>query len=413
MCKVSLSIIVPFKNAEKYLDACINSILEQTYGDYELILIDDGSIDNSLKICERYSEIDQRIKILNNREKGLVNSRKTALMHAEGEYIGFVDADDWIDSDMYEVLMANAINMDADMVCSGLYRQFSDHKEYVGNTIEAGAYLENDIKNRIWTNMIYNGNYFQMGVRPNLVNKIIKRDMLEEIQMSVPTQITNGEDAAVVFPLLMKCKKLVLLDKAFYHYRQHNESMSKVIDDDEMLGRLKVLYKHLVSFVQDIDDNYKPCLQSQLDMYISNLLVQKCLYIYDDDKCQEIYGYNPSEKIKLTSFGQIDMTKKICIYGAGSFGKQIFSYLNQISNELMVVDKNSEFYRSQGLNVYDVDEIKEFRPDVILVALMDFGKAEEVRRNLLELGFENEVIRCLNIDYISNPGVLNNILSDY
>ena len=64
--------------------------------------------------------------------------------------------------------------------------------------------------------------------------------------------------------------------------------MSKVIDDDEMLGRLKVLYKHLVSFVQDIDDNYKPCLQSQLDMYISNLLVQKCLYIYDDDKCQEI-----------------------------------------------------------------------------------------------------------------------------
>lgn len=310
MCKVSLSIIVPFKNAEKYLDACINSILEQTYGDYELILIDDGSIDNSLKICERYSEIDQRIKILNNREKGLVNSRKTALMHAEGEYIGFVDADDWIDSDMYEVLMANAINMDADMVCSGLYRQFSDHKEYVGNTIEAGAYLENDIKNRIWTNMIYNGNYFQMGVRPNLVNKIIKRDMLEEIQMSVPTQITNGEDAAVVFPLLMKCKKLVLLDKAFYHYRQHNESMSKVIDDDEMLGRLKVLYKHLVSFVQDIDDNYKPCLQSQLDMYISNLLVQKCLYIYDDDKCQEIYGYNPSEKIKLTSFGQIDMTKK-------------------------------------------------------------------------------------------------------
>jgi hypothetical protein len=148
-------------------------------------------------------------------------------------------------------------------------------------------------------------------------------------------------------------------------------------------------------------------------MYISNLLVQKCLYIYDDDKCQEIYGYNPSEKIKLASFGQIDMTKKICIYGAGSFGKQIFSYLNQISNELMVVDKNSEFYRSQGLNVYDVDEIKEFRPDVILVALMDFGKAEEVRRNLLELGFENEVIRCLNIDYISNPGVLNNILSDY
>lgn len=65
------------------------------------------------------------------------------------------------------------------------------------------------------------------------------------------------------------------------------------------------------------------------------------------------------------------------------------------------------------MNVYDVDEIKEFRPDVILVALMDFGKAEEVRRNLLELGFENEVIRCLNIDYISNPGVLNNILSDY
>ena len=104
-----VSIIVPIYNAEKKLRRCVESILSQTFSDFELILVNDGSIDNSLKICEKYALNDKRIKIISQENKGIVSARKKGIENSTGEYIIFVDSDDWIDLKMVDKLYNKAI----------------------------------------------------------------------------------------------------------------------------------------------------------------------------------------------------------------------------------------------------------------------------------------------------------------
>ena len=111
-----LSIIVPIYKIEEFLRQCVESILAQSFQDFELILVDDGSPDSCPEICEQYAEKDSRIKVIHKLNGGLVSARKAGLKAASGEYIGYVDGDDWIEPDFYEKLMRKAMNFDADIV---------------------------------------------------------------------------------------------------------------------------------------------------------------------------------------------------------------------------------------------------------------------------------------------------------
>ena len=101
-----LSVIVPVYNTEKYLRECIDSILAQTFGDFELLLVDDGSTDSSGAICEEYAQMDERIRVIHQKNAGATVARRNGVSHAGGEYITFVDSDDWISRDMYAAMMA-------------------------------------------------------------------------------------------------------------------------------------------------------------------------------------------------------------------------------------------------------------------------------------------------------------------
>ena len=115
-----ISIIVPVYNVEKYLERCIESIVNQTYKDIEIILVDDGSPDNCPVICDRYAEKDNRIKVIHKQNGGLINARKSGLEIAQGDYIGFVDSDDWIEPEMYEYFAQMINKYSPDMVLSCL-----------------------------------------------------------------------------------------------------------------------------------------------------------------------------------------------------------------------------------------------------------------------------------------------------
>lgn len=119
-----LSIIVPIYKIEDYLPQCIESILAQNYFEFELILVDDGSPDGCPGICDDYTKRDSRIKVLHKANGGLVSARKAGLQIAQGEYIGYVDGDDWIESDFYERLMEKAEENNADIVASGFIKKF-------------------------------------------------------------------------------------------------------------------------------------------------------------------------------------------------------------------------------------------------------------------------------------------------
>ena len=116
-----ISIIVPIYKVEKYINKCVDSILHQTYDELEIILVDDGSPDNCPAICDEYAKKDSRIQVIHKQNGGLINARKSGLEIAKGEYIGFVDGDDWIEPEMYELFARQIKKYSPDMVISDFY----------------------------------------------------------------------------------------------------------------------------------------------------------------------------------------------------------------------------------------------------------------------------------------------------
>ena len=121
-----LSVIVPVYNAETYLRKCISSILQQTYGNLEVILVNDGSTDSSGKIAQEIAAEDERVKVINQHNQGVSSARNTGLRMAAGKYVGFVDADDWVEPSMYEILINEMIHYQADLACCGYQKIFAD-----------------------------------------------------------------------------------------------------------------------------------------------------------------------------------------------------------------------------------------------------------------------------------------------
>lgn len=396
MKQEKISIIIPVYNGEKYIKECIDSIRNQTHSNLQIIIVNDGSIDNTSTICEQYARIDKRIQIINKKNAGLVAARKTGIQYASGEYVGFVDADDWIDKDMYESLLIVMEKYQCDLVTSGAYRQFGEKYSIDKNVISEGVYHRAEIEQKVLPYMLYNGTYFQMGVRPNVVNKLFRKDLLEIVLAKVPDKITNGEDVAITYSYLLHSQTVFLMDSAYYHYRQHSGSMSQShtdIDTNEITG-IRLLYSHLYS--EFIKSSLSAVLLKQLDFYISHLLIQRYSWIYDDNTTV------------FRIFGGVNHDCKIGIYGAGKFGKQIFNHAKRLGMDFVWVDKNDNFYRKQGYPVSPISELYEDRCNIILIAVMDQEIALQIEKQLIDLGIDIE-IRWLDICYITSRTVLDNL----
>ena len=153
MEKYKISVIVPIYNVEKYLDKCIGSIIGQTYKNLEIILVDDGSTDNGLTTCRQYQKEDTRIQVIHQENVGLVAARKTGIMKATGEYIAFVDGDDWIEKNTFEILIKESDF--EDILMYGLQEDYGYKVIDKINQIDPGQYEGNQIENII-SNCIYN-----------------------------------------------------------------------------------------------------------------------------------------------------------------------------------------------------------------------------------------------------------------
>ncbi len=396
MKQEQISVIVPVYNGERYLIECIDSIRNQTYPNLQIIIVNDGSTDNTSTICEQYAKVDKRIQIINKKNAGLVAARKTGIAYAKGKYIGFVDSDDWIDTDMYESLLTVMEKYQCDLVSSGTYRQFGEKYSIDKNMISEGIYHRAEIERKVFPYMLYNGTYFQMGVRPNLVNKLFRRDLLENVLAKVPDEITNEEDVLTTYTYLLHTNTVFLMDSAYYHYRQHNESMSQSHTDTDAdeVKKIRLLYSCLYS--EFVKNNLSAKLLEQLDFYISRLLIQRYSWIYDDNTTA------------FRIFGGVNRDCKIGIYGAGKFGKQIFRHAKKIGIDFVWVDKNDSFYKEQGYPVSPISELREGKCNIILIAVMDQDTSLQIEKQLIDLEIYTE-IRRLDICYITSRTVLNNI----
>lgn len=259
-----LSIIVPIFNGEKYLHKCIDSILSQQYTDFELILIDDGSTDDSLSICNEYAGADSRVVVHHKENEGLVAARKSGVSLAKGDYIGFVDCDDFIDANMYSDLMNAAEKDKSDMVSSGIIIDFISHSKVEPNNFPEGFYDEEAVKNEVIPRMLIHSGFVKYGIIPGVVTKVFRRSILENALPNVSDRLTIGEDVAITAYSMMNVKSLSVINTAGYHYVQHENSMAKAFNP-KRIEKISDLY----SCISKIEEE---SYQKQVNLYMCYLI---------------------------------------------------------------------------------------------------------------------------------------------
>ena len=222
-----VTIVVPVYNVDKYLSECIESILHQSYKNYELILVDDGSTDNSPQICDYYQQKDSRIKVFHKSNGGLMSAWKYGVERANGEYIGFVDSDDWIDENMYDRMLSVALETKADMVCSALVCEYPDGKRsFEKIKLQPGFYDKPKIEKEINPYLLISKQFHARGLSPNRVTKLFKKNKLALILDDCDERVSIGEDVVTTFAFLKVADTLYLIDDFCpYHYRINQTSM--------------------------------------------------------------------------------------------------------------------------------------------------------------------------------------------
>lgn len=291
-----LSIIVPIYNVEEYLEGCVNSILSQTFEDFELILVNDGSLDNSLEICCKYQEKDKRVKIINKENGGVSSARNAGIDGALGEYIAFVDPDDNIELNMYEELMNRAIKSNVDMViCSLNYINLIEKnikQQTIWNKTEKIIKKE-EINNKIMYDIL---NFKEGYGIYTPVNKIYKKELFYNNDIRFEVNRDHGEDARLNLILLTKVNSIYFINKPLYNYYiRKRESLTTVVRDN--------MYKYIL-------DN------KNFHDYLCNLYGYQHLM----DKGRKNYLNNIFQYMNSISISRFKLRKKVKI-------------LNQIMND--------------------------------------------------------------------------------
>jgi glycosyltransferase involved in cell wall biosynthesis len=360
-----ISIIVPVYNTEKYLDNCIKSIINQTHTNLQIILVDDGSTDNSGKICDGYAVEDSRITVIHQKNKGLVSARKSGINMAVGSYVGFVDSDDYIDSDMYEKLLSEIVRSKSDMVHTGYYR--GDYKivRFKGEVVRLKENRMNFLERVL----------VQDEIAPSIWSKLFKREIIMGTYADVDEQSSYGEDLICLCSLIFKADRISLLNKAYYHYNVRNDSMSHAIDRDGIKKEMN-LYNSICKVIKPYNDNN--ALDGILNQYLVMHLILGLDKVNDYDfKIQKYYFPTPNAI----------QDKRIVIYGAGDVGKDYYSQICRYTNCIIVawVDKYPEAHKFSHTEIKKPDVLPRLDYDLIVVAVRSELDYIDIRNELLEM----------------------------
>lgn len=268
-----LSVIVPVYNAEAYLRDCVDSILAQTFDDYEVILVDDGSTDRCPAICDEYAARNPRVRVLHQPNGGLPAARQAGFRLSTGNYCAFVDSDDTIDVKMYFEMCHIAMQYDVDIVHCDFLAVMPTKTKNCSIPFPYGYYDKQHLRSQVYPQLIYTGHYFTFGAAPNIWNKIFRRSLLEKYLLQVPHEIQNGEDFLVTYPCMLEANSVYFIDQAFYHYYSRINSMCRVITKEQ----LQKLFILLDSIDQVLDCTQYPELNVQLTYYTVYQTLLYCL----------------------------------------------------------------------------------------------------------------------------------------
>lgn len=296
-----VSVIVPVYNVEKYIKKCIDSILNQTFKDFELILIDDGSPDNCGKICDEYAGKDLRVKVIHKENGGLSDARNFGIDASQGEIIGFVDSDDYIDKDMYAQMITYLEENNCDVVCCDKYIVRDDKKKF------RPSYQENKIfNNEQAVNEIFNGN-----LDTTAWNKIYKRSVIKDIRFP---KGRIYEDVATIHKYIYNAGKVGYISKPFYHYIKRKGSICSSGFNSKSRFQHFLSFKERYEFAQDYcNDAVEKCKMFAVKMALGAITAESagCGTMKADDKKLLIDFLNSVGEVKCLS-----LKHKVLFWGA-------------------------------------------------------------------------------------------------
>ena len=263
-----LSVIVPVYNTEKYLRECIDSILAQTFTDFELILVDDGSTDGSGAICDEYAAKDPRIRVIHQENGGVTRARKNGALLSKGDYLTYVDSDDWIDLDGYRNMMSHIEKHRADI---GIFAMTVEKKQpvVISNQIALGFFSKEMLLTAVYPYMLFDYSQNCSGVIMSLCNKIIRRELLMNAITVIPDSLTYGEDAISGYLCMLNASSAYICNEPFYHYRDNPASISYA-DSTIMKKRVLDLDREMRSLLS----GYGIDLSSQINGHIARHTVE-------------------------------------------------------------------------------------------------------------------------------------------
>ncbi len=377
-----VSVIIPIYNASQYLGKCLDSILHQSYRNTEILCVDDGSQDTSVLILQKYASLDNRIRIIEKENGGVVSARKKGIMEASGDYVFYVDADDWIDPNMLAEMVNAALENEAEIVTSGCVHEYDNHTTINSERFDPGRYSGESLRNNFLSNMVSTDVFFSQNVRVSLWGKLYRKGFLEPFQLQIDNSLRTGEDVAVVYPCYLNAKCVYVMGKNYYHYRINAHSMTSRGSGNADIHSLEILREFLEkefscrSDIQSIREQYEIIIAfEQLQV-----LPEEIVKLKDDE---------------LFPFSSVCSTDRLVLYGAGRFGKKLKRVIEDLGMSVVgLIDRNV----SEG--VLPLKKIKELNFDKIIISVLNFDMISDIKRSLCDEGIDEKQISTIDVKKI-------------
>lgn len=402
-----LSVIVPVYNVAPYLRKCVDSIIRQTYQNLEIILVADGiSDDGSDILCDEYVESDPRIRVIHKPHGGLVSTRKAGVEAATGEYIAYVDGDDWIEADAYESLITSMGNKSPDILMHGFIQEYVDKAYICQCEIPKGYYNITGIENEIYPYLLKTKCISQIKILPLpqldmdiksrlrvrqkrrqqmiyscVGSYIIKRELLKRNQMKVPDYVSNGEDLVCIIYNILSADSIMITDLLPYRYQKREQSMSMAISS---FKPFEIMFDAAYDALRD---------SPMRELHINQL----CEVMLDYVLLMRYEAFLRDEFSDLP-FGNL-AGHRVALYGAGKFGQEIYRKTSEVFPDRFVVwvDQNDRECQKAGLPVKPVEALLTHEYDLIVIAVQDTAVCEEIKQDLTAMGIDSGVIRYVNV----------------
>ena len=367
---LDLAVVVTVYNLEKYINDCLESLSNQTLKNMEVIIVDDGSTDLSGEICDQFAKKDPRIKVFHKKNKGRIAARFFGVEHSGAKYIAFVDGDDWVAPDMFEQLLINAMETNADLVVSG-YKEVRENiciEKHAA--ILPGVYKNQEELEYVKKNWFCYDGKDELGVFASIWAKVYRREQISEAFKLIPDQLYRGEDLLLNGIYLSKCGIISIVNQALYFYRQSSDSTIN--------RKCPELFSQ-IGCIQDI----------LFDIYKDEREILETINARNFLNFVRLWNFENVSGVYHIPYYTYDYSwiegKTIALYGAGKVGQDYYWFLSRVNPGALKiwVDRNYFVARNKGYDVMSVDCLDFFGYDAILIAIESEQIANEIKAELI------------------------------